>query len=239
MTYSVVSKPGSREINEDSAAIIQNEKQICFVVADGLGGHGRGDEASKIVVQTFQQAFQSFNGSVSAIERALLQAQSNIIEEQEKKAAAYQMKTTAAVLVIDEGALQWAYIGDTRIYYFSNNHLRSRTLDHSVPQMLVYAGEIKEKEIRFHPDRNKLLRVLGVAGEVPRFEVAAPIAIKKGQSFLICSDGFWEFIDEKRMCSELKKTANAEEWLKAMTADVERAGNGKDMDNYSAIAIRL
>jgi serine/threonine protein phosphatase PrpC len=109
--------------------------------------------------------------------------------------------------------------------------------DHSVPYMLYLSKEIKESEIRNHPDRNMLLRVMGSEWKGSMYEVFKPLNLKHFQAFLLCSDGFWELITEDEMCELLKKTSTAAEWLDAMTKVVQKNGIGKEMDNYSAIAI--
>lgn len=240
MTFQVLSKCGSREINEDSIHADRSGKRWLFVVADGLGGHGKGDVASAIAVNAFKDIFSCSSASLSAIlPKAFLNAQASILAEQTRTGSPFQMKTTVCALAIDGDRLIWGHIGDTRLYAFSRNKVKARTLDHSVPQMLVLAHDIKEKDIRNHPDRNKLLRVLGVSGDTPKFEVSDIQAASKYQAFLLCSDGFWELILEKEMCELLKKSSSVEEWLQIMQDAVEQRGAGTDMDNYSAIAIWL
>ena len=149
------------------------------------------------------------------------------------------MKTTLTVLLADENRIQWGHIGDSRIYYFQDKKLKLRTLDHSVPQMLVNAGKLKEKKIRGHADRNRLLRVMGVEWEEPQYEVAKPLQRTGGEAFLLCTDGFWEWIEEKTMQHLLKKAGSPADWLAGMEAAVRKHGSGKQMDNYSAIAVFL
>ena len=115
--------------------------------------------------------------------------------------------------------------------------MKFRTLDHSVPQMLVKSGEIKESEIRNHPDRNRLLRALGLETDRQLYELQEPYPLRKCQAFLLCSDGFWELIEEEKMCSFLKKAESADEWLRLMNEEVQKNGAGKNMDNNSAIAV--
>lgn len=66
-----------------------------------------------------------------------------------------------------------------------------RTLDHSVPQMLVAAGEIDEKEIRHHPDRNRLVRVMGMEWDEPKYQVSEPMPEEPGQAFCFVRMDFW------------------------------------------------
>lgn len=240
VNYYSVSKTGDREINEDSTGIIKGTDCTCFIVADGLGGHGEGDIASQIAVSAFQSVFEEklTLPMEESLASAFQNAQNAIISEQQRQNAVFQMKTTVAAVVIGHASAICGHIGDTRIYTFARNRIRERTLDHSVPQMLVLSREIKEKQIRNHPDRNKLLRVLGVQGDI-KIDSFRIDDLSKYQAVLLCSDGFWELILEKEMCRTLKKSCSAQEWIMRMCEIVERNGQGKEMDNYSAIAIWL
>lgn len=238
MEWNVVSLNGSRPVNEDCVQVITCGNRRCFVVADGLGGHGKGEVASALAVKAFNEVFTGSAASLrELLSAAFKRAQAEILAEQKRSGNYYQMKTTVCALAVSEDEAVWGHIGDTRLYAFSHNRVKTRTLDHSVPQMLVLAREIKEKEIRNHPDRNKLLRVLGISGETPQFELSEPQNLHKYQAFLLCSDGFWELILEKEMCSFLKKSTSAAEWLRKMKDTVEERGAGEDMDNFSAIAV--
>ena len=115
------------------------------------------------------------------------------------------MKTTVVMLCVSGNNAYWTHVGDSRLYFFRKGKLVLHTKDHSIPQMLVAAGEIKEKNIRRHPDRNKLLRVMGTDWEEPQYAVSDPIELQEGDAFLLCSDGFWENIVEKQMQKCLKK----------------------------------
>lgn len=240
MNYYSVSKTGNREVNEDSTGIIKGTDCTCFIVADGLGGHGKGDIASQIAVSAFKSVFEKklTLPIEECLTSAFQNAQNAIISEQQRQGAMFQMKTTAAAVVFDHTSAICGHIGDTRIYTFAHNRIKERTLDHSVPQMLVLSREIKEKQIRNHPDRNKLLRVLGVQGDI-KIDSFRIDDLSKYQAVLLCSDGFWELILEKEMCRTLKKSCSAQEWIMRMCEIVERNGQGKEMDNYSAIAIWL
>ena len=147
------------------------------------------------------------------------------------------MKTTVCALMISGKEAVWGHIGDTRLYLFSSNKVRERTLDHSVPQMLVLAHEITEKNIRHHPDRNRLLRALGAVGDSPQFELSRKVCLDDVQAFLLCTDGFWENVLEKEMSALLKKSNSPEDWINRMVKIVSRRENSGNIDNYSAIAV--
>ncbi len=239
LTYALISKAGDRDLNEDSLAVCDHAGHQCFVLCDGLGGHGMGDVASSLVVDVFKAQFDQADDLTDFIGQTLLAAQDILLAEQIARRASKRMKTTAAALVLDEKNAYIGHVGDSRVYAFFKNKVKTRTLDHSIPQMLALAGDIKEAQIRQHPDRNALLRVLGVDWEQPMYDLLQPIVQKKCQAFLLCSDGFWEHIEDKQMCYLLKKTKSVHEWLEEMTQLVEQNGAGLDMDNYSAIAVWL
>ncbi|MDR1588917.1 MAG: protein phosphatase 2C domain-containing protein [Oscillospiraceae bacterium] len=239
LTYHSITNIGNRETNEDSALCLRRGEDCCFAVADGLGGHAHGEDASRKFVEVVGREFESadFEDARSFLAKAFSAAQDEILKLQKTRSAKFEMKTTGVALIVTDGKCAWAHCGDSRLYMFRKNKARIRTLDHSVPQMLALSGELKEKKIARHPDRNRLLRVLGVEWDSPRFEVSDELDVSGVQAFLLCTDGFWEFIEQKEMERRLKKSPSPEEWLSAMTSYVESNGAGADMDNYTAIAV--
>lgn len=239
ISYHLLSNMGDRENNEDNVGMYQNDKDYCFVLADGLGGHGKGEVASKLAVEAAVEVFALKGTGSSVLDDSFREAQKKILENQKADFQAQDMKTTLVILQIGEEQIQWGYIGDSRLYYFQNGKLAWRTLDHSVPQMLVAAGQLKESQIRNHPDRNRLLRVLGVDWDSPKYQIEEPEPRKGRQEFLLCSDGFWELIEEKKMMHCLKRAKTPKEWVEKMEEIVRKNGRGKNMDNYSAVAVWL
>lgn len=238
ISYSLISDKGNRKINEDSVSVSQNGGDYCFTLCDGLGGHGNGDVASEAVTGIFSELFK--NNAITAEEffsEAYSQANKKVLELQEEKGSANGMKTTVVSLVISKGECRWSHLGDSRLYCFGKHSVKARTYDHSVPQMLVMSKEIKEREIRFHPDRNKILRAIGADDETPKYQLSEAVKLEDCDAFLLCSDGFWELISERRMCSLLRKSKSVEDWLYRMNQAVVKKGKNINMDNYSAIAV--
>lgn len=237
--FSMISNKGDRETNEDCVGMYQAEEKFCFALADGLGGHGYGEVASRTAVDTVMEAFAENGTDSSFLSYAFQMAQNKLRNKQQTDFEYSDMKTTLVGLVFDVDRVQWGHVGDSRLYYFSNGKVKQRTLDHSVPQMLVSSGKIREKDIRSHPDRNRLLRVIGddLDGEMLEVTLSTAMERKKGQVFLLCTDGFWELIKEKKMEALLRKSRTPEEWLLYMQETVEKHGRNKNMDNYSAIAV--
>ena len=238
LTHNMLTHTGTREYNEDSAISVKTNGNYCFVVADGLGGHGKGEVASQKVTEVFGREFRvNAERNEHFFEHAFATAQDEILALQKAEGTKFEMKTTAVCLSIIDGICQWGHVGDSRLYAFYKNKVKFRTLDHSVPQMLALSGEIKEKHIRHHPDRNRLLRVIGVEWDSPRYELSEEFPLTDYGAFLLCTDGFWELIDPKDMGKFLKKSSTVDEWLELMAAEVKKNGSGQDMDNYTAIAV--
>jgi len=101
---------------------------------------------------------------------------------------------------------------------------------------LANAGEIGEHEIRGHEDRNRLLRCLG-SNEKPQPSLLEnPFVLQKGDVFLICSDGFWEYVTELEMLLDWCKSLNLRDWLDRMELRLLKVAP-QSQDNYSAIAL--
>lgn len=232
--YDSISNPGARTVNEDYLGGVKfYGNNYCFCLADGLGGHQCGEEASAAAVGV---CLNSMKKKEYSLERIFTAAQNEVLMLQQT--SGLDMKTTMVILTILEDKVSYGHIGDSRVYHFKKGELFYRTKDHSVPQMLVAMGEITADEIRFHPDRNRLLSVIGEVWERPRYTIdALDIPLEEEDSFLLCSDGFWEYIDEKEMIETLKQSTDVKSWLKKMTNIVEMNNMNVNADNYSAIAV--
>lgn len=231
------SEIGNRPVQEDSIGIYHKGDSVCCILCDGLGGHGMGDAASSLVVSSIGDQYMQSERAKGFLETAFPAAQEKLIREQNEQHAKEKMKTTATAFVTDGKTVYMGYIGDSRLYLFLRNGKIKRTMDHSIPQMLVLTHEIEEKEIRNHPDRSILLRVMGVDWEKPMYEMMAPVALAECEGILLCSDGFWELIEDEEMQDTMKNAASAQAWLDTMVKIVNLNGHDRSMDNNSAIAV--
>ena len=105
----------------------------------------------------------------------------------------------------------------------------------SLPQVAVQLGEITPEQIRFHPDRNRVLRALGQEGDLN--VATGEEDLRKGHhAFLLCSDGFWEYVYESEMISELHSASSPGDWLERMRRYIDKRA-GDDNDNNTAAAV--
>ncbi|MBR0161003.1 MAG: serine/threonine-protein phosphatase [Oscillospiraceae bacterium] len=227
---------GGREENQDCVGRELNENAGLFVVADGLGGHQKGRLASKTVVNSLRKAwkeepFCDADGILSRIADAN-QAVLRLQEEQNCNA-----KSTVVALAIDGERAVWAHTGDSRLYSFGFWAVHPLTEDHSVAYKKYKAGEIRKDEIAKDEDQSSLLRALGNENRWNP-DIGKADNLKKGTGFLLCSDGFWEYIREEEMLKDFRKAHDSEDWAARMM-DRAEPRFGKGNDNFSLITIIL
>lgn len=212
------------EINEDSL-LCSTERGI-FIVADGLGGHSDGEKASLAAVDYFDE--NCLGGYTSERVSELMEGANTEVMNNGGG------KTTVAAAFTENGNFIYANAGDSRVYFFRDGKIIAQTKDHSVCQASVDMGMLRSEDVRGHEDRSRLLKVLGSEEKLNIKKGYPPIKIKNGDAFLVCSDGFWEYVYETEMEADLLKSDNSETWLKHMLKrHILRAENKGD--NYTAI----
>ncbi|MCH5340501.1 MAG: serine/threonine-protein phosphatase [Acetatifactor sp.] len=224
---------GGRPQNEDTVKEIRKGEAVCMVVADGLGGHGGGVQASSLAAQTVCDGWQG-GTDTEEIARLVQEAHEHVQGIQTESCA---MKTTIVVLVIRDSHAVWAHAGDTRLYHFFNGNWVFQTKDHSASQIAVTLGDITSDQIRFHEDRNRVLRALGQEGSL-KVDTKEELLLSGQHAFLLCTDGFWEYVLENEMEECLRSAKNPQDWLNRMREILyERVP--EDNDNNSAAALWL
>lgn len=236
-TYTVTHQ-GGRNINQDAGDFkTLANGTTCWVVADGLGGHGGGEVASELAARTILDTFSQLQSvSVDVLETVLQHAQEAILSEQEQKVELKRMRTTIVILVADQEKAQWLHVGDSRLYLFREGALIEQTKDHSVVQSLADSGSISPADIRHHEDRNRILRSLGNEGDLRPTTRATPFLLQSGDAFLLCTDGFWEYVHEIEMQADYAKARTPEEWIHLMEERLLIRIDDEN-DNFTAIGV--
>lgn len=224
-------KIGGRQKNDDTVLISADNGAVRLYVGDGLGSYAGGKQAS----ETAGQALMACRGSMLGDEElrsAAHMANQAVYDLQNSTKGT--MKTTLVFLTIEDNQARWMHVGDSRLYHFKDGKLVKQTTDHSVSQMAVMMGEITTHQIRFHEDRNRVLRSLG--GENAKPELSAVVDISEGNhAFLLCSDGFWEYVYEEEMELTLKQASDPDDWIARMEKILLERVTGNN-DNYTAAA---
>lgn len=229
----IISSAGGRKNNEDYCSYEKTDDGCLLALADGLGGHGGGEVASKMAVEAAMECMK--NGG--SINESFAAAQKIVLKTQEQNSRLKAMRTTLVLACIKDGILQFGHIGDSRLYVFREGKVQFITPDHSVTYVLYKTGEISFKKIRHDPNRNKVLRVVGEA-EAFNPQIGENTKLKTGDAVLLCTDGFWEHVTEKEMEKYLLKSNTPSRWLEKMQKRVLRRAK-KGYDNYSAIAVMV
>jgi protein phosphatase len=174
------------EANDD----LQHEKGQLFIVADGLGGHVGGQEASRLaVVQIAESYFLQTGDDLGQNLCQAIQDANNYIHEQAiERPELHGMGTTCTMLLAKDKFCQIAHVGDSRAYHVTAVNIQQLTRDHTRVAELQRQGLISEEEARYHPERSILYRALGTHTEV-EIDLIRDIPLKPGESFVLCSDG--------------------------------------------------
>jgi len=236
-----LSEVGGREVNQDCYGSLGAEKVgvRCWVVADGLGGHRGGEIASALATEAIVEYFKRYQVfSTEAIEHSFELAQQAILKKQAEEPDLYSMRTTAVVLLIDGDRALWGHVGDSRLYHFRKGQKLFQTSDHSVTQAFHDAGHISTQQMRTDINRSRLIKVLGKDEAVDPKVQKKPVQLTPEDTLLLCTDGFWEPVDEDSMEEDLGQTwmNSPQEWIDRMEARLRRTVQD-EFDNYTAYAI--
>ncbi len=163
---------------------------LLFLVADGMGGHEKGEVASRMAVQMMAEEYYSSRGvdPGRSLVRSFQTANSAIFQKAQEGSDAHQMGTTLSALALRGNVAFIAHVGDSRIYMVRQDKLVQLTTDHTKVEELKRAGIINKEEAKKHPERSALQRALGVKEHV-RVDLSSDIRVKAGDIFILCTDG--------------------------------------------------
>jgi len=213
-----------------------------LMVADGMGGQARGQEASQLAVQSLVEYVSGSLRSKQMTSEAVLpllvegvQYANRVVYQRNQEQRADMGTTMTATLVVDTTAYV-AHVGDSRFYlYREPGGLSQITQDHSLVAALVAAGAIQPEDIYTHPMRNLIYRCLGEKSTVEVDTHAVPLAA--GDILLLCSDGLWEMVRDQQIAAILTTPMPGPSDMAQALVQAALAGGG--VDNVSAIVIQV
>jgi serine/threonine protein phosphatase PrpC len=206
-----------RSAQEDSHGVAERTPNgDVFVVCDGMGGHVGGQVASSMAVERIIDHLkkEKYANAAEALDGALQYANVQILGHTYNHPELKGMGTTACVLLLRGKEAYLAHVGDSRIYLYlgKEKELYRVTKDHSYVQQLVdlpegHPDKITDDEAESHPNKNRILKALGIKADLQPTVTAKPILPKNGDVFLICSDGLNGMISDKMIRNVLSGNA--------------------------------
>jgi serine/threonine protein phosphatase PrpC len=239
MKFSVfqVSRKGGRRDNEDRMGYSYTRESAVLVLADGMGGHPKGEVASQLALQAiitlFQKTAQPKLPDVAEfLVAAVMAAHRQILHYAADKAMLDSPRTTLVVAVVQSGSVTWTHCGDSRLYLVRESALLVRTRDHSFVEQNQLSAPDANMPAR--QNRNVLFTCLGSPTK-PVFSVSAPLALQQDDKVMLCSDGLWSSLNDDEIVFELsQKPVDT-----AVPDLVEKALNkaGASSDNVTCLAL--
>jgi len=223
-----------RELDEDSLVIVkifstyevEPTERILLAVADGMGGHSKGEVASYIGAKTMAEETIPYllerdneKDFTNILSMNMKVANERILQYALDHPECEGMGTTMTVAILDEDQAHIGHIGDTRAYLIREDGISQLTKDHTYVQQLVDKGEITREEAKRHPKKNVITRVVGYYSEIEADKHSQ--VLQKDDRILLCCDGLTSYVEDeelkkvvsvaltpKRACQELVKLAN-------------------------------
>jgi serine/threonine protein phosphatase PrpC len=254
-----------RSVNEDSLwpkteqhEYASSSYGMLFIVADGMGGHGAGDIASQIAVETIPTTYYALDEKYTDVRDRLViaieEAHRQICTRATQSPETQRMGTTVVAVVIkynevDKQRQAWvAWAGDSRVYLLRAGKLNQVTKDHSKLWPLIEAKQITWEALRLHPDRSKITNSLTAVRSSVRPDVLGPLALKPDDQFLLCSDGLTGEVRDE----EIEHTLITYPPQQAVSLLIEKANSPKEIykgdqrvhldgggDNITSIVIKI
>jgi len=246
VNYSCASHIGKvRKNNEDycKGEIIDTDFGTIgiFALADGMGGHNKGEVASELAVENIikflkENLLQSNDIKIDYIDDIIKQAYhsvNKIIYEKSITSLEFEgMGTTLITAITYKNNLYVANVGDSRCYLLNEGGLKKITIDHSVVEELVKANIITEEEAKTHPRRNHITRAIGT-DEMVIVDIFK-LETNKDNKILLASDGLTGFVDDNIIENIILKDEDAKDLAQEL---INTANDISGRDNISVVLI--
>ncbi len=214
---------------------LYTEKGQMFIVADGMGGHVGGKEASSTAVETISRVYfdSPSPDKLQVLKRTFDTANSAIYGKSTSSDQYKRMGTTCSLLLLRGEQGYAAHVGDSRIYKIENNKIEQITEDHTKVREMLKNGLLTPKEAENYPSKSVLARAMGVE-ETVKADFIDDISLKKGQCYVLCSDGLAKVAKEE-ILEIVEKNSPKDSCDKLIALANERGGK----DNVTVLVIKI
>ena len=226
--------PGQRGYNQDRSLFLGSAETLLLGLADGLGGHPRGETAAQLLIDVCESLFRRTSKPLADPEHFMLQcigqAHNTILRFGRRQHPWITPRTTAVLAVIQDGTVHWAHVGDSRLYLMRGGQVHARTRDHS------YIRHVRASGGEASRPHTSLTRCLGGMLRPPITSCGPPTALQAGDLILLCSDGLWSQIPGQTLIRTLQDTdCPLDATLPALVKQTSMLPNS---DNVTAVALR-
>lgn len=232
---------GDRQEQQDRVALLPSRRvqgAALAVLADGAGGHKGGAGAAEQVIRTAAHLFEGWSPkseSAQTLLRAIVE-ESHTVIRLNRVLTEEEPHSTVVAMLLQPDSVDWVFVGDSRLYHYTGPQLVTRTRDHSLVEAQIQSGQWPEADRHRHPHRNLLLQALGHS-ETPAPEFGRADAPRAGDSFLLCSDGLWDYITDIELGKVLDQLPPRHAAEALLNAARQRA-NGRG-DNISIAIVKF
>jgi serine/threonine protein phosphatase PrpC len=232
---------GFRAKNQDRCGAVETDRGVLLILADGMGGHPKGERAAQLVVDTCSHMFLHLDKRITdprgTLERMVRASHQAVVAYGQKRRPPIEPRSTAIVALIHNRQLYWAHVGDSRLYLLRGGRLQALTVDHSYVQQLRNQGLVPSGDLHSHPFRNFVTRCIGGTSVPPDPSLGGPLELHRGDLILLCTDGLWSQIEGKHIAALLQGDAPLNDSLTQLVELAVHAG-APISDNVTAIALR-
>lgn len=225
---------GDRNCNQDRCLVLSSGETVLLGLADGLGGHPRGEVAAQLMIDVCESLFRRAHKPLVNPERFMLQCVGKthqaIIRFGRRQAPRVAPRTTAVLAVIQAGTVHWAHVGDSRLYLIRKGKILRQTRDHAQIRFVRQsAGEDPRP-------RSSLTRCLGGLEQPPTTTCGSPTRLQQHDIIVLCSDGLWGQVSTGALAAAFENTRSTIE--SELQSLVEKAATRPNSDNVTALALR-
>lgn len=243
MQYEIgrVSLLGNRTTNQDRIGSIESHGGVVLVLGDGLGGKPGGDLAADTLVKSVEHSLRHEIMPVESpqqlLRKLVLNAHRAVLKVGEAQDPPITPGSTAVICLVQNRTAWWAHVGDSRLYLIRNGLPLYRTQDHSFVEQLYQEGRISIEKRQGHPMRNYVTQCIGLVEKEPEMIISNGVELQVGDVLLLCSDGFWEPLDDAQIGANLAES-RIKDAINKLAQRAEQISYPRS-DNTTAIGLRV
>jgi serine/threonine protein phosphatase PrpC len=235
---------GDRSEQQDRVALFAAPRSpgtMMAILADGRGPGDGGADAAEQVIRTARQVFEGFSPLTDTVEDMLdsIAREAHTVINLYRITSEIRPSSTVVMLVLTpDGVARWAHAGNSRLYRFEGPNLEDRTTDHTFQEKLIAEGRLSPADRGGDKLGKLLINTLGGGAQPATLTHGRTDGLKPGDSFLLCSDGLWPYVNPAELGAALAMTSPREA-SEMLIRKIRERSAGKGADNCSLAIVKL